>query len=78
MHDDNEECLKCPSCLSLSALSYLLKIANHLELVKPDPSSSLPQHKRDAQVMPTFPSHAKRKIEAAVLAYFHQPRHNTS
>ena len=37
-HPDGDACSACPSCIGLQALSFLQKVANHLELIKPDPS----------------------------------------
>lgn len=33
-HPDGHECPKCPFCISLPAITQLLKIANHLDLVR--------------------------------------------
>ena len=35
-HPDGEACDRCPHCIGLPALTQLGKIANHLELIKPD------------------------------------------
>lgn len=35
-HPDGEPCDRCPSCFGLPAISQLLKLSNHLELIKPD------------------------------------------
>mmetsp|Transcript_1162 Transcript_1162/g.3838 ORF Transcript_1162/g.3838 Transcript_1162/m.3838 type:complete len:504 (+) Transcript_1162:241-1752(+) len=50
MHPDGEPCDKCPNCLALPALCNLLKIANHLELIKPDPDSGLSESKLQSQM----------------------------
>lgn len=35
-HPDGDSCPFCPYCITLPALTQLGKIANHLELIKPD------------------------------------------
>ena len=37
-HPDGDECARCPSCILFPALVQLSKVANHLELLKPDES----------------------------------------
>ena len=39
-HPDGENCNRCPSCLTMPALLQLQKIANHLELLKPEEGMS--------------------------------------
>ena len=39
-HIDNEVCTRCPSCIAMPALKQLEKIANHLELLKPERGTS--------------------------------------
>ena len=38
-HPDGEPCTRCPACIGLPALTQLLKLSNHLELIKPDPQA---------------------------------------
>ena len=35
-HPDNEPCDRCPSCVGLTAVTQLMKLSNHLELLKAD------------------------------------------
>ena len=41
-HRNGETCSKCPYCIGLPAVTQLLKVANHLELIKPDPKHQKP------------------------------------
>ena len=36
-HPGGESCPRCPTCIGLPAVTQLLKVGNHLELLKPDP-----------------------------------------
>eukprot|EP00321_Phaeocystis_globosa_P000207 CAMPEP_0118825914 /NCGR_PEP_ID=MMETSP1162-20130426/11609_1 /TAXON_ID=33656 /ORGANISM="Phaeocystis Sp, Strain CCMP2710" /LENGTH=899 /DNA_ID=CAMNT_0006756611 /DNA_START=21 /DNA_END=2716 /DNA_ORIENTATION=- len=36
-HPDGEPCEKCPTCIGLPATTQLLKVGNHLSLLRPDP-----------------------------------------
>ena len=42
MHKNGEPCSKCPYCIGLPAVTQLLKVSNHLELIKPDPKRDKP------------------------------------
>ena len=35
-HRNGELCSQCPTCIGLPAVTQLLKLSNHLELLKPD------------------------------------------
>lgn len=45
-HPHNRTCDKCPTCIALPALTLLSKLANNVDLLKPDPSEP-----RDKQVL---------------------------
>lgn len=47
-HLNNEPCPRCPTCISFPAFSQLTKIANHLELIKPDESMNEEAFERQA------------------------------
>jgi hypothetical protein len=47
-HPDGDACQYCPHCIALPALTQLGKIANHLELIKPDSSMSEEQFQKQA------------------------------
>ena len=48
-HPDGEECQNCPSCIMLPALVQLGKIANHLELLKPETGDSDELYQKQAE-----------------------------
>jgi len=48
-HPDGEACKWCPSCIGMPAMSFLLKVCNHLEMLKPDPDEPMKPGQRAKQ-----------------------------